>query len=221
MAGPQPPQVVITMPVYQGVDLLDVTGPFEMFGWAGFAIDLVAETPGLIRTRDGFAFEVTKRLDDARPCDALWVPGGAPEALTRIMADPEQCYLRFLRRQAEQSRYVTSVCEGALLLAAAGLLDGYSVTTHWAFIPCLKNPRFGDVTVVEGHPRFHLDRNRLTGGGISSGLDEALKLIEMLTDTATAERAQQVTQYYPRPPVESSIPEATSCPVLIPPAPPG
>lgn len=71
--------------------------------------------------------------------------------------------------RGKKARFVTSVCEGALLLAAAGLLDGYEATTHWAFIPCLKE--FPTVKVVEGNPRFVVDRNRVTGGGISSGLE--------------------------------------------------
>ena len=106
-----------------------------------------------------------------------------------------------------------------MLLAAAGLLDGYEATTHWAFIPCLTE-RFPKVKVVGGHPRYCLDRNRLTGGGISSGLDEALALIQLLMGTGRAQYVQQSTQYYPRPPVTSEIPRATSCPlppVTIPP----
>ena len=96
-----------------------------------------------------------------------------------------------------------------MLLAAAGLLDGYEATTHWAFIACLK--RFKGVTVVEGHPRYHLDRDRLTGGGISSGLDESLRLIELLNGTAAAEQVQLMTQYYPSPPVGSAIPDTNDC----------
>ena len=102
------------------------------------------------------------------------------------MGDPGRSYLDFLIRQSQKARYVASVCEGALLLAAAGLLGGYAVTTHWAFVPCLTE-RFPDVKVVDGHPRFCLDRNRLTGGGISSGLDEALALIQLLKGTAVAQ----------------------------------
>src|SRR5467141_1111725 len=109
------------------------------------------------------------------------------------------------------ARYVTSVCEGALLLAAAGLLDGFEATTHWAFIPCLK--KHPAIKVAEGHPRFVVDRNRVTGGGISSGLDEAFKLVELLSDYATAQKVQQTTQYYPRPPVSGTLPNATGCPL--------
>jgi cyclohexyl-isocyanide hydratase len=135
------------------------------------------------------------------------------------MGDPHRGYLDFLIQQSGHARYVCSVCEGALLLAAAGLLYGYTATTHWAFIPCLSE-RFPKVTVAPGHPRFCLDRNRLTGGGISAGLDEALELVTLLKGTVTAQSVQQTTQYYPRPPVASEIPTATSCPmpaVIIPP----
>jgi transcriptional regulator GlxA family with amidase domain len=97
------------------------------------------------------------------------------------------------------------------LLAAAGLLDGYEATTHWAFIPCLK--QFPKIKVVEGYPRFVLDRNRLTGGGISSGLDEALKLVELLAGYETAQRVQRTTQYYPAPPVASALTPVDACPI--------
>jgi transcriptional regulator GlxA family with amidase domain len=100
-----------------------------------------------------------------------------------------------------------------MLLAAAGLLDGYYATTHWAFMPCFAE-RFPKVLVADGHPRFVLDRNRLTGGGISSGLDEALMLIQLLQGTVAAQEVQQNTQYYPAPPVSSAIPPAPQqCPL--------
>jgi len=82
------------------------------------------------------------------------------------------------------------------------------VTTHWAFIPCLK--KF-NVKVAEGFPRFVLDGNRLTGGGISSGLDEAFKLVELLAGYEAAQAVQRTTQYYPCPPVASTITPATDC----------
>lgn len=128
------------------------------------------------------------------------------------MDEPDGKMLAFLRQQSHGARYVASVCEGALLLAAAGLLDGYQVTTHWAFIPCLRQ-HFPKVKVVDGHPRFHLDRNRLTGGGISSGLDEALELVRLLRGEQVAQSVQQTTQYYPEPPISSEIPAAVGCPL--------
>src|ERR1043165_4512360 len=195
----------ILMPVYQKFDLLDVCGPSEMFSWAGYTVDLVAEVPGKVTANNGFGFEGPNGLPaQPQPYDALWVPGGSPDQLDRIIRDPQQRYLSFISRQALQSTWVCSVCEGALLAAAARLLDGYTATTHWAFIPYLIQ-NYPNVTIADGHPRFAVDRNRLTGGGISSGLDEALKLIELLSGTAAAQAVQQTTQYYPDPPVSSLI----------------
>ena len=196
----------IVIPVYDQVDMLDVCGPCEMFHWAKFQVDLVAEKPGEVRFNSGLVFQVSVGLGSPRPVDALWVPGGEPGSLARIIAEGEQSpYLEFLKNQAAQSQWVCSVCEGALLLAAAKLLDGFHVTTHWAFIPYLI-AHHPDVLVADGHPRFVIDRDRITGGGISSGLDEALKLIELLAGLETAISVQQVTQYYPEPPVASAIP---------------
>lgn len=206
------------MPVYDDVDMLDVVGPYEMFSWAGLAVTLVAEKPGRIPCRGGLVIEAPIAFEDAGQFDVLWVPGGDPKALVKLMNDRRRIYLDFLIRQSEHARYVASVCEGALLLAAAGLLDGYTATTHWYFTHCLKeiSPK---VKVAKGHPRFCLDRTRLTGGGIASGLDEALELIQLLLGTAQAQEVQLTTQYYPRPPVTSEIPAPPKCslgPVNIP-----
>jgi cyclohexyl-isocyanide hydratase len=98
------------------------------------------------------------------------------------------------------------------LLARAGLLDGYQATTHWAFLECLK--RFSKIGVDTTHQRYILSGNRLTGGGISSGLDEALMLIQLLFGTKAALDVQLNTQYFPKPPVSGSIPaDKQECPV--------
>lgn len=206
----------ICIPVYDEVDMLDVCGPFEMFDWAGFEIDLVTENPGLVQFRNkGFRFEVTRSFDGARAADALWVPGGEPQALSDMIWGNNRRYLDFLVAQAARSDWVCSVCEGAMLLAGAGLLDGYEATTHWYFKPCFAD-KFPNVKTVEGDPRFVLDRNRLTGGGISSGLDEALKLIELLAGVDKATEVQVTTQYFPEPPVAGTLPPANSCPLPLP-----
>jgi cyclohexyl-isocyanide hydratase len=204
----------ILIPLYEDFDLLDVCGPAEMFSWAGFTVDLVAEVPGVVNANNKFSWNVPNGLPaEVVPYDALWIPGGDPAALHRIMQDPERTYLDCLVRQAEVSTWVCTVCEGALLAAEAGVLDGHEVTTHWAFIPYLLE-HYGDrVRVADGHPRFVLDGNRLTGGGISSGLDEALKLVELLAGMAKARSVQQTTQYYPDPPVRSVIPNVIASPM--------
>jgi transcriptional regulator GlxA family with amidase domain len=194
--------MITGIPVYEGVDLLDVMGPYEMFKWAKspeFDIEvlLIGETLRRVTTRDGVtflphaSFRQNERSD--MQLDVIWVPGGDPTALKRIMTDERRRYLDFLVAQSREARITASVCEGALLLAQAGLLDGYRATTHWAFIPCLK--QFPEICVDPKTPRFVIDRDRLTGSGISSGLDEALALIEMLAGTEAAESVQQNTQY--------------------------
>jgi transcriptional regulator GlxA family with amidase domain len=204
----------IGIPVYDGVDMLDVAGPFEMFDWANFDVELVAAQQGLKRFRSrGFPFQVARSFSDAGQYDAIWVPGGDPTALIEIINDRQQTYLNFLSKQAMGAKFMCSVCEGAMLLAASGLLDTYWGTTHWAFLTCFPT-LFPKVKVAEGHPRFVLDRNRLTGGGISSGLDEALMLISLLGGTELARQVQQSTQYYPDPPVRSAIPQSPDqCPI--------
>ncbi|MFL5006452.1 MAG: DJ-1/PfpI family protein [Microvirga sp.] len=204
--------MIIGIPVYDQVDLLDVTGPHEMFGWMTRPkadLRIIGEKGGAdVATRDGFTFKTTHGFDEIDTLDVLWVPGGDPAALKRLMSGP-RTYLDFLIRVSADARYVASVCEGALLLAKAGLLDGYEATTHWYFIPCLK--QFPKIKVVEGHPRFVVDRNRVTGGGISSGLDEALKVIELLGGYEQAQEVQRNTQYYPDPPVASTLPAIDAC----------
>ena len=132
------------------------------------------------------------------------------------MFGPNRAYRDFLVRVSKTARFVCSVCEGALLLAAVGLLDGHEATTHWRFVPCLR--KFPKVKVVDGNPRFVIDRNRITGGGISSGLDEALKLVELLAGPVEAQNVQLTTQYFPDPPVTGAIPPVAECqfPFLVP-----
>jgi transcriptional regulator GlxA family with amidase domain len=210
----------IAIPIYPKVDLLDVAAPHEMFRWinsysASLAVEvaLVAAHGGVVETRDGLKLTPDTTFAECRAkgrqFDLLWVPGGDPETLKATMGDPD--YLGFLREQAAAARWVTSVCEGALLLASAGLLDGYAATTHWAFIPCLQ--AFPEIQVADGNPRFVVDRNRVTGGGISSGLDEALELVGRIAGYEVAEQVQIVTQYLPDPPIHATLPKAEGCPL--------
>ena len=206
--------MIIGIPVYDQVDMFDVTGPFDIFDWAGFEIDLLAAEPGPKRFRSkGFTYQVTRSFADARNYDAIWVPGGEPDAIAALIDDPKRTYLDFLVAQAGRVSWVCSVCDGAMLLAAAGLLDGYRATTHWEFVKCFEE-RFPKVIAAEGRPRFVIDRNRLTGAGISSGLDEALMLVKLLCGTEAAEEVQRAIQYYPDPPVSSTLPSSPpACPL--------
>jgi transcriptional regulator GlxA family with amidase domain len=201
------------IPVYEGVDLLDVAGPYEMFKWVDpkKALDTVilTEDGGPVTSGNGVRFEAHSSFAANSSLDVVWVPGGDPHALQAMMLHPESAYFTYLKTVASGAKWVCSVCEGALLLARAGLLDGHKATTHWAFTKCLQE--FPAVEVDGTNPRFVVSGNRLTGGGISSGLDEALKLILLLFDEATAIDVQQTTQYFPCPPVKGSIPPAPGC----------
>jgi transcriptional regulator GlxA family with amidase domain len=210
--------MIIGIPIYDKVDLLDVAAPAEIFDsmrtnapQLGVEVCLIAESAKDVVTKAGVTIKPDKCFHEVPHVDVLWVPGGDPSALKILMHDPKRTYLDFLITRAANAQWVTSVCEGALLLAQAGLLDGYLATTHWAFIPCLK--QFKAIKVAEGYPRFVVDRNRVTGGGISSGLDESLKMVELLAGYSVAQQVQQFTQYYPAPPVASTIPPASGCPL--------
>ncbi len=231
----QPEIFHIGIPVYELVDLLDVAAPAEMFYWMAqnwksktgdkktAKVILVGATTDPVRTLSGVSISPTLTFDDCPQLDLLWVPGGDPAALNAKMNDP--VFINFLQKQSEKARFVTSVCEGALLLASAGLLNGYRATTHWAFISCLE--RYPEITVVEGYPRFVVNYSEetgkyvVTGGGVSSGLDESLELISLVSavvlETASgkdiAQQVQLTTQYYPRPPVWGEIPGSNNCPL--------
>jgi cyclohexyl-isocyanide hydratase len=201
------------MPVYQGVNMLDVAGPLEMFYWAGQSKPLesvlVSADGGAVTAMNGVRFEAQASFAETPKLDILWVPGGDPDALEIMMKNPDGPYFRYLRQVAAEATWVCSVCEGALLLARAGLLEGHAATTHWAFVKCLQ--RFPGIDVDTTHQRFLVSGNRLTGGGISSGLDESLKLIALLFGDETAKDVQATTQYFPRPPVMGEFPPTPGC----------
>jgi cyclohexyl-isocyanide hydratase len=172
---------------------------------------LLAEDPGVITTRLGMYLLPHHTFSQVEHLDVLWVPGGSSEALDGLMKGGP--YLHALRRWSCDARLVTSVCDGAMLLAAAGLLDGYEATTHWAYYPCFANfPRIKPVQPKDGvWPRCVVDGNRVTGGGVSSALDEALGIVSMLFDDALAEAVQVDIQYFPDPPVHGTIVPNTKC----------
>lgn len=232
-----PTTLTIGIPIYPGVDPLDVAGPVEVFsnmasevaGQCAVDVVVLAQTPDPVPTRafttgirPPMALVPQATFAQVPHLDVLWVPGGAIESLEVMMKGGP--YLEALKGWAPDARFVTSVCEGAMLLAAAGLLDGYRATTHWAFIPCFC--RFPEVIPVGGKqrrpPRFVIDPphpepgalgTRVTGAGISAGLDEALQLVVMLFGKKVAKQVQIDIQYFPDPPVRARLKPAKSCPL--------
>jgi cyclohexyl-isocyanide hydratase len=117
--------------------------------------------------------------------------------------------LAFVRKQAEGAKYVTSVCTGSLVLGAAGLLKGYRAATHWTAMEFL--PAFG---ATPTHTRVCVDRNRVTGGGVTAGIDFALTLVSLLVDRRTAEAIQLRLEYNPAPPFNSGSPDTAPPEIL-------
>src|SRR5690348_305887 len=122
----------------------------------------------------GFSYEATRVMPyealTGRAFDAIWAPGGEPDAMARIIVELARTYLNVLISQARTARYMCSVCDGGMLLAVSGLLDGYQATAHWQFLSCFPQ-RFPREIVAPGYPRFVHDRDHLTGAGVASGLD--------------------------------------------------
>ncbi|MBN9419244.1 thiamine biosynthesis protein ThiJ [bacterium SCN 62-11] len=177
---------------------LDLTGPAQVFSRCPEArVDLIWKTTEPVPTGDGWSLVPNMTFADCPQLDVLCVPGG--QGQTEQMDDEET--LDFLRRQAVGARFVTSVCTGSLLLGAAGLLDGYRATCHWMSLDQL--PLFGAVPVAE---RVVRDRNRITGGGVTAGIDFGLTVAAELHGAQIAQRIQLLLEYAPEPPYQSGTP---------------
>ena len=171
---------------------LDLTGPFEVLHRIPDAkVHLVWKTLEPVRADSGLGLLPTTTLEACPPLDVVMVPGGYGQV--PLMTDPP--VLDFLRTQAKSARYVTSVCTGALVLGAAGLLDGYRAATHWAYMELL--PAFGATPVEE---RVVVDRNRITAGGVTAGIDFGLRIAAELAGEHVAKRIALELEYDPAPP---------------------
>jgi cyclohexyl-isocyanide hydratase len=201
---------VIGIPIYPNANILDITGLYQVFSNPLIAakVLLIAASTDPVATVEGLKLVPDTTFDHCPPFDILFVPGGPGQY--DMMVDNQ--YMSFLRARGASAQYVTSVCVGALLLAWAGLLDGCQATTHWDSIPCLE--LFPNVRVVPGFPRYVIDGNRVTGGGVSAGLDEALQLAALVAGETTAEQIQLLLQYAPVPPFDAGDP-STAPPTVI------
>jgi len=188
--------------IFPKITQLDMTGPYEAFARIpGVKVHLIWKRIEPITSDVGMPLLPTMTLRECPPLDVICIPGGPGQV--DLMDDEE--IIAFVRRQGLQARYVTSVCTGALVLGAAGLLDGYNATTHWASIDNLEH--FGATPV---NTRVCVDRNRITGGGITAGLDFGLYLASVLADQETAEHIQLFLEYTPEPPFTSGSPATAS-----------
>ncbi len=185
---------------------LDLTGPVQVFSsLPDTKLHLVWKRIEPIESDSVLTLMPTIAMADCPQCDVICVPGGAG---TDDMVNDEEV-LAFLRKQASGARYITSVCTGSLVLGAAGLLSGYRAATHWSAREYLA--AFGAVPSTE---RVCIDRNRITGGGVTAGIDFALTLVAHLIDRKTAEAKQLRLEYNPAPPFSAGSPDTAPAEVL-------
>ena len=185
--------------LFPGVQQLDLTGPYDVFtSLPDTRVHLVWKNLAPLKASSGLTFLPDTTFDNCPALDVICVPGGS--GVGDLMEDDET--LDFLRQQAAHARFVTSVCTGALVLGAAGLLQGYRATTHWASHHLLEP--LGAIAV---HERVVHDRNRLTGGGITAGIDFALTLAKELVGEQEAQAVQLLLEYAPAPPFDAGSPD--------------
>ena len=185
--------------LFPHVTQLDLTGPAQILGRVpGARVHLLWKTRDPVVTDVGFTINPTTTFADCPQLDVLCVPGGFG---IEFLLDDEET-LGFLRRQGESARYVTSVCNGALVLGAAGLLRGYRSACHWLWRDYL--PRYGAIPVAE---RIVRDRNRMSGGGVTAGIDFGLALAAEVAGEETARTLQLAFEYDPQPPFDCGSPE--------------
>ncbi len=189
----------VVFALYPGVTQLDFTGPFEIFArLPGARCILASVAGGTIEADGGMAFAGVVRLSDVAQCSLLCVPGG----FGTIEAMENAAYLSQVRRLGGQARFITSVCTGSLLLAAAGLLRGKRAACHWAWRDLLS-----EFAVVPDASRVVRDGNVITGGGVTAGIDMALVVMAEIAGVDHAQVVQLAVEYSPEPPFDCGRPE--------------
>ncbi|MET0151111.1 MAG: DJ-1/PfpI family protein [Candidatus Binatia bacterium] len=204
MKQSQPP-LEIGMLLYPGLTLLDLIGPQTVFAWFANTY-LVWKTKDLVVSDAGIGIRPTCTFEECpRDLDVLFVPGGLGQQA--VVDDRE--VLAFLADRASRAKFVTSVCGGSILLGAAGLLNGYKATSHWSAREALR--MFGAEPV---DARVVVDRNRITGGGVTAGIDFGLVVLARLRGEDAAKLTQLAMEYDPEPPFDAGSPE-TAGPALV------
>ena len=200
------PTFDIVFALYPRITQLDFTGPFEVLArLPGSRCILASVDGGDLPADHGMKFAGLTPLDQVPGCDLLCVPGG----FGTVEAIEDARYLAAIRRLGLQARYVTSVCTGSLLLAAAGLLRGKRAACHWAW-----RDRLAEFGVTPDAARVVRDGNVFTGGGVTAGIDMAFEVMAEVAGRDHAELVQLAIEYAPAPPFDSGRPELAREPVL-------
>jgi cyclohexyl-isocyanide hydratase len=206
MAMPELSPISVAFLVFPNVTQLDLTGPAQVLSRLGnVTLNLVWKDTDPVPTDAGFPLLPTATFEQVSQADILCVPGGL--GTMDIMQDAE--VLDWLRKMAARADWVTSVCTGSLVLGAAGLLKGYRSACHWASVDQLAY--FGATPVRE---RIVEDRNRFSGGGVTSGIDFALALAARIRGEDFAQFIQLSIEYDPHPPFDAGSPDKVSPEIL-------
>ncbi len=192
-------QHVIGLVFYPGMTALDIVGPQTVFATLpGVQIHRIWKTLDPIQTDDGMRIIPDTTFDNCPPLDLICIGGGL--AQSAVVDDPE--ILAFLRKQGSMTKFITSVCGGSEFLAKAGLLQGYRSATHWMF-----REQLAAAGVQVGTERVVIDRNRMSGGGVTAGIDFGLEIAKLLYGEETAKLVQLLMEYDPAPPFDVGSPE--------------
>lgn len=191
-------QLRVAIPLFPQITALDAIGPYEVLQrMPGAEIVFVGHEPGSVRTDYGMlALTVDAAFEDHPNPDVIVFPGGRG---SRLLEHDERV-LTWLRAAHAGTRFTTSVCTGSLVLGAAGLLRGLTATTHWSAYPELAAH---GAEPIEERVIEHLDQRIITSAGVSSGIDMALRLVELLYDRTATEAAQLMIEYDPQPHVSA------------------
>jgi putative intracellular protease/amidase len=190
--------VQIAIPLFDRLTALDGIGPYEVLQRLPDAtVTFVGTTVGEVRTDNGFlGLTVDAHVSDVPEPDVIVVPGGV--GTRQAVLDEE--LVDWVRSAHETTRFTTSVCTGSFVLGAAGLLDGLTATTHWSVLPELA--QYGAEPTMDRVVE-HLERRIITAAGVSSGIDMALRLSELLVDDIAAKAMQLMIEYDPQPPFDA------------------
>lgn len=195
--------------VYPGVVQLDVMAPYQVLSFPPqTTVHLVWKNRDAIASNEGLTLVPTTTLETCPPLDIICVPGGG---IGQVEVMKDTAVLNFLQQQSKTAAYVTAVCTGSMILAAAGLLQGYKATCHWAFREQLA--MLGVDVVPE---RVVIDHNRVTGAGVTSGIDFGLTLVSLLHGETMAKMTQLMLEYDPTPPFNAGTPETAGDNVVQP-----
>lgn len=194
-------ETTIGVYLWQNMTMLDVLGPHQFLGFVpDLKVVTFAKAADPVVTDTGVRLIPDHDFSTCPPLDILLVGGG----VNPLPEMQDEDVMSFLRQAGDGAAYVTSVCTGALILAEAGLLKGYRATTHWAYKERLA--LYPGVEVVAG--RVVADRNRITGGGVTAGIDFALTLIGKLAGPEAAAGLQLMAEYDPQPPTNVGSPDS-------------